>query len=513
LWPLALWPLRACQGLLTAAGSRAADSAQNAAQDEAEGRAAEDEYEAERKPLSAERRGREAKALDCFDYSHAGYWDGYTVIGLFTTGDEDCAALCIAQAGCEGFSRFNTPKTVSRCLGYFSSSEWQGAATTWTRSQPTQDHAYRKKSNCPAPSQSPTSHQLAGLDRDRSKIFVAWLISGQVPRFIYKDSAKFVDGGLRAWSGCAQYASHDCPILVDVHIAVSNTHVKQFFGADFHMPYETGPFDGHTGVGGRGLDEAALEANYKMLGANMVRATILGEDHFNKTLETVREEILIKARATSPMASDEFDKFWQHLGNIPTNSGSTRFIDNGNMMYMRHLAYKSAVEAEKALAYKYTHVLYTREDNVFVHPSYTLLQIAKDMDNGFEPLQAPASMLVDNHCGFQAWSDKIHFGNRRGIDILFAGTRDEHISMLASWINQCPTAHLAKDPLKTEDWFQRRLTEAHAIVKTFDFFRTEARYVSSSSEPCTGKLYRRCSSVGNTFKECPRQRVTKHASG
>jgi len=230
----------------------------------------------------------------------------------------------------------------------------------------------------------------------------------------------------------------------------------------------------------------------------MVRATILGEEQFNKTLHTVRAEVVATAKATSPMTVDVFDKFWADIQYL----GEKNWIAGGNMMYLRHLAYKSAVEAEKSLAYKYTHVLYTRDDNVFVHPSYTLLQIAMDMNNGFEPSQAPASMLLDKHCGFGAWSDKIYFGNRRGIDILFARTHEEHISMLASWINQCPTAKLAADPMKPEEWFKRRLKEAHAIVRMFDFLRTEARYVDTSSEPCTTRLYRRCTSVGNTFKEC-----------
>jgi len=247
---------------------------------------------------------------------------------------------------------------------------------------------------------------------------------------------------------------------------------------------------------------ATLEEHYMMLGANMVRATILGEVEFNKTLEKVRLEVVAKAKATSPMGTAAFDAYWAKVLRL----GTMRFYDNGNMLYMRHLAYKSAAVAEKSLPYKYTHVLYTREDNVFVHPPYTLLQIARQVDYSAELSAAPdkhrPSMLVDKHCGFADWSDKIYFGNRRAVDILFPRTYDEHISLLASWINQGPTARIAVDPLKTEAWFQRRLEEAEAKVAKFDFFRTEARYVSISPEPCTVYMYRNCSSVGYTFREC-----------
>merc|ERR1719486_826483 len=86
-----------------------------------------------------------------------------------------------------------------------------------------------------------------------------------------------------------------------------------------------------------------------------------------------------------------------------------RFITNGNMMYLRHLAYASAVELERGMPEKYTHVLYTREDNVFVHPSYTLLQLARDLDRSAEPSESPASLLVDLRCGWLAFSDKLYF--------------------------------------------------------------------------------------------------------
>merc|ERR1719145_329401 len=122
-----------------------------------------------------------------------------------------------------------------------------------------------------------------------------------------------------------------------------------------------------------------------------------------------------------------------------------RMSDTGNMMYMRHLAYSSAVEAEKSLSYNYTHVLCTREDNVFVHPSYTLLQLSRDLDRSAEPSESPASLFVDLRCGWLAFSDKLYFATRRGIDILFARTLDDHITQMAKWINMARTSSVIKD--------------------------------------------------------------------
>jgi len=339
---------------------------------------------------------------------------------------------------------------------------------------------------------------------------VAWLISGQVSRFIYKDSAKFIDGGIHAWSGCSDYDKRhaECPIAVDVHIALSNTNVTGFRGAKYELPaYGEGAFEKpsiekhfetmRVSDGMRRVAES-MRNEFASSGAREVHIRIVDGDGFEKDMRKVREDILAKAKATSNMDPDAFDYWWRKL---PSREG--RFEQNGNMMYLRHLAYSSAVAAEKKLPYKYTHVLYTREDNVFVHPPFTLLQLARDMDNGAAPSESPAAILVDKHCGWNFYSDKLYFASRRGIDVLFARTRDAHISQMAQWINMAPTATKGTDPLMTEEYFKRLLEDAHANVTKFDFFRTEGRYQSGAERPCIPDIYRKCTSVGDGFETCP----------
>jgi len=341
--------------------------------------------------------------------------------------------------------------------------------------------------------------------------FVAWLISGQVSRFIYRDSTRYIDGGLRAWSGCPRAVGRGCSMSVDVHIALANTHVKQFRGPGYVLPdYGDGAYE-----------ETAIDAHYRSLrtgtkiqqkvavmkkafldsGAHEVRVTIVSGEDFDEKMKTVRAEILAVAQASMdpPMTETDFANFWS---NLPGHEN--RFEQNGNMMYMRHLAYSSAVEAEKHLPYSYTHVLYTREDNVFVHPPYTLLQLARDMDQGAGPGPPPVAVLVDKRCGWLAWSDKLYFASRRGIDILFARTLDKHVAQLAAWINMARTSKVYRDPLMTEEYFKRLLEAAHANVTKFEFRRFEARYVAGSSKPCIPDLYRKCTIVP-MFDTCPKK--------
>jgi len=344
-----------------------------------------------------------------------------------------------------------------------------------------------------------------GLEMPRA---VAWLISGQVSRFIYKDSVKFIDGGLRAWSG-----GKGGPIFVDVHIALANTYATGFRGAQYELPaYEDGAFE-ETAIAAKYSNLRLLNAKmqrkvalmkneFKSSGARDVYVKIVSGDQFDKAVKLLRGEILAKAKKISKGEPGAFDD--NVFSSKVQGASAVRLETNGNMMYLRHLAYSSAVEAEKSLSYKYTHVLYTREDNVFVHPPYTLLQLARDMDNGAEPSAPPRSVLVDNHCGWTYYSDKLYFASRQGIDILIARTRAKHISQMAKWINMAPTALKTTDPLMTEEYFKRLLDDAHANVTKFDFSRVEARYLNGSSEPCIPDLYRKCTEVP-MFDTCPKQ--------
>mmetsp|Transcript_11190 Transcript_11190/g.30001 ORF Transcript_11190/g.30001 Transcript_11190/m.30001 type:complete len:416 (-) Transcript_11190:104-1351(-) len=356
-------------------------------------------------------------------------------------------------------------------------------------------------------------------DVDQRPRHVAWLISGQMSRFIYKDATRFIDGGLQAWSGC--FGKATCSMSVDVHIALANTHVHQFRGPRYELPtYGDGAFvesaikDHYLNLleseseqlvsrSEVGQKVAMMKDEFKKSGARAVHVKIVSGEQFDANIKRVRELILKRAKRTMDPPMSNFDDFWS---NLPRHE--KRFEQNGNMMYLRHLSYRSAVLAEQALPFKYTHVLYTREDNVFVHPSYTLLQLARDMDRGVSRLEnetseAPASVLVDKRCGWLAYSDKLYFASRRGIDILFARTLDKHVAQLAAWINMARTSKVYRDPLMTEEYFKRLLEDAHANVTKFDFFRTEGRYQSGAERPCIPDIYRKCTSVGDGFETCP----------
>jgi len=346
---------------------------------------------------------------------------------------------------------------------------------------------------------------------------IAWLISGQVSRFVYKDGTSMLDGGIAGFVGCHSLASGGCPATLDVHIALADTRIKQFYGPGYRTPpYEDGAYkDAELEHHYLGLAKTArsrqLASQFETLktgllsaGANHVNVQTLSYDDFQTTIHEVRRLIMARGPAEANWTEDHWYRWYRTLA-----GHRKRFITNGNMMYLRHLAYASAVELERAMPYKYTHVLYTREDNVFVNPSYTLMRLAEKVDGWSRSVPSEAAVFVDSRCAWRAYSDKIYFANRQAIDVLFPRTIDEHIRYMDRWI--LTAAGNWQDPLQTEVFFKALLTSAGAHVEQLDFQRTEARYVAvnnvsgSAREAvvlCTPKLYANCTAKP-VFPECP----------
>lgn len=327
-----------------------------------------------------------------------------------------------------------------------------------------------------------------------------------------------LDGGIAGFVGCHNLTNRGCPATLDVHIALADTQIKQFYGPAYRTPtYEDGAFEDarienhYLGLAGtaRRMHLASqaedLKTSFLSAGANQVYVKILPYSDFQTTIHEIRRLIMNRGPAEAKWTEEHWYLWYRTLA-----KHRQRFITNGNMMYLRHLAYASAVELERGMPYKYTHVLFTREDNVFVHPSYTLLQLAQKLDGWSRSDPSEAAVFVDSHCGWKTYSDKIYFANRMGIDVLFPRTIDEHIRYMDRWIYTA--AGPPADPLQTEVFFKTLLANAGAHVEKVDFQRTEARYVAvnvSGNERlqqgavlCTPQLYANCTTAP-VFPVCP----------
>jgi len=115
--------------------------------------------------------------------------------------------------------------------------------------------------------------------------------------------------------------------------------------------------------------------------------------------------------------------------------------------------------------------------------------------------------MVDARCAFGSLSDKIYFATRSGFDVLFPRTADDHVRMLANWINRSPKSGPPIDPMQTEKFFYFLLKDAQVEVTTYDFSRTEARYITdrltNETKLCIPALYYKCTKNA-TFEKCPK---------
>jgi len=430
---------------------------------------------------------------------------------LYLTNKLSAAVLACLLAAAAGLQVLPDPKNSSANLVEAA----QLAQSDWPMRFPRRSSGDDKRA---VKSVKPQSKLLGEKRAPVSSYNVAWLISGQVSRFIYKDGTSMLDGGLKGFLGCEKAGLKSDSCQVGVHIALSNTHVKQFFGPKPILPtygsdaYKEQRLENHySSLAKDNFSQVdrevwALKANFLTAGASHVKVRILSNDEFDEDIKQVRARIVKRAEEIAPSWSKpRWAHWWERM---PRHE--QRFETNGNMMYLRHLAYASAAEYEKTQPWKYTHILYTREDNVFVHPSYSLIQMAKKMDGDLAPGAGETAIYVDKFCGWLSYSDKIYFANRPGIEVLIKRTLDDHITRLASWINR-GLGWTNRDPLQTEVCFKEWLDEAKAKVIRWDFERTEARYAVNTSDPksdpenpkiCIPQLYNKCTDK-HVFPECP----------
>lgn len=184
------------------------------------------------------------------------------------------------------------------------------------------------------------------------------------------------------------------------------------------------------------------------------------------------------------------------------------------MLYMRHTVYVSALTAEQDLGYKYTHLLYLREDNIFAHQTrYNLSGLAEAMDKRIEVLPKGAhtpAVLVDRHCGWGSYSDKMYFANRQAAEVLFTSTRHEHVQRMAAWVAHAHVAKRRGDPLQTEEWLTFLLNKAGADIQKLDFNRTELRYIkhrkTGQIASCIAESHYKCTTAPG-YPQCDRPAV------
>lgn len=175
------------------------------------------------------------------------------------------------------------------------------------------------------------------------------------------------------------------------------------------------------------------------------------------------------------------------------------------MMFLRHLAYKSALAAEPGLGYKYSHFLYLREDNAFVEPPAGFEGAPQDLDVSiWHHIQtmSPAMVKVDKYCGQDAWSDKIYLAGREGAAILFKDSLREHASDMSRWVNRGGRKR-GHTNMQSEEWLQYLMQVSGVNVSLADFHRVDIRYMPDAAKPCVHENYFLCTAdPGKIYEQC-----------
>eukprot|EP00928_Gymnodinium_smaydae_P099004 TRINITY_DN9339_c0_g2_i1.p1 TRINITY_DN9339_c0_g2~~TRINITY_DN9339_c0_g2_i1.p1 ORF type:complete len:391 (-),score=39.99 TRINITY_DN9339_c0_g2_i1:37-1209(-) len=301
---------------------------------------------------------------------------------------------------------------------------------------------------------------------------VAILISGQMQRFIWRDSLAQNNGKLLA-------PSKVCPEpVVDIYIALkTGTMAKPWVGDIACIPY----INQSTAK--------AIKEFYHSKGARHVRIQTYSDKDMQEMQTQVEKEL---TRGASPSEAASKIDFARHDKHKRWN----RYL---SMFYLRHLAY-SMVNEHRGKARNYKLYLYSREDNYWMKP-FELDTALKLVNVG-----APVS-IVDEKCGWGGYPDKMFAANAGGAELLFAATFQGFVKKMVKW-HKFAWSRAAKgnrrrkrsDPFQTEGFVKHNL--ANCTIEFLRFPRADARYVHGNL--CVLKRKAKCSpGIDKVLPVCP----------
>ena len=302
---------------------------------------------------------------------------------------------------------------------------------------------------------------------------IAVLIAGQLARFTWREEA----GAL------VEPADPACPPVVDVYIALQT-------GAAIHSPTSSWGQDS-TGAGfgpqvhvpyADETSAADLKAWYRRRGARQVRVEWVapeGVEGFQGRLYA----------ACSPEERAHVD--------VQTRLLDRRLVGTVNQLYVKHRAFAQAVESGEA----YDGYTAWREDNFFFEP---LPQGAFP-----PPSAAGADVVVDRHCGWQFFSDKIYVTNRAGAALLFSEAEAALVEKLRGYVRYAlthPDPQWRRQSWDGQGWQIERWLEhllQPATVSQRDLRRADVRYTQGVF--CVTRAYVFCSPgvVDSGLYVCP----------
>jgi len=245
-----------------------------------------------------------------------------------------------------------------------------------------------------------------------------------------------------------------CPPVVDVFIAIHNGTMRRPWAPPITpVPYTTT------------TDEVV--ARYKQRGARSVHVKWISDSDQKNMHATVEGTFDARQKAL-------------------VNRDRVKRVDsNMNMMWLRHAAFTMALEHGT-----YDGYTYWREDNLFFTP----------LKESVFPTPDGARMVVDSHCGWGSYSDKIYVANTGGANLLFDRSFEEFKQKMQRWVQWASHRGGGVNQFQSEAFLQNVL--GAATVTKVDLMRADVRYVRGRL--CLADMYAHCSPtrLGNPISTC-----------
>eukprot|EP00466_Bigelowiella_natans_P004754 jgi/Bigna1/134977/aug1.27_g9685 len=281
----------------------------------------------------------------------------------------------------------------------------------------------------------------------------AILITGLYRRFIYRDRYHFLNFSSSKDGSALGYLFGECPVDVFLVLQEGFGNPEAHPPAAVCPPYEDDAFE-----------VKVIKGFFQGSGARRVHIKSVSHEQITRSFNEANK--MWRKKAESSACGQHFDDRWPSW-----------YVQ----LYLRHLG------QQMINAYNYSHVLWEREDTVYLWntPRHLFYNATRMMSFAHEN---KANVVVDRACGNGGVSDKTFFANFRGANKLFGGTARQFRDIIQDFLKyssfnfRCSPEGYYK--LATKGWGD-----------SMYFFRIDQRYVRAENQRrvlCTSATYWHC---------------------
>mmetsp|Transcript_28214 Transcript_28214/g.45415 ORF Transcript_28214/g.45415 Transcript_28214/m.45415 type:complete len:413 (-) Transcript_28214:243-1481(-) len=320
------------------------------------------------------------------------------------------------------------------------------------------------------------------------RVNLAYLISGQEHRFVYRDSlgrmaqSRAFDYMFNVSDVEPSYIAKGSKGIIDIDVFIilqrGKKFAKRFTGPEIQPP----PY---------GLTKAEITSFFISQGARRVEITYINGSIVENEFQ--RSQTGLIEKHGSEWWKDRVEKSVRRDGRNPLRGTYA-------MLLLRHLAHKMALESEARRSIEYQAFLVSREDNIYfsnLKRGHHGRILTENLAIFFADHDGEKRVVMDSVCGNGGLSDKIFIANKKAAEVLLGANRSDFEANVELFLKGNSSSELFYGAAIGGDHTKLGPKYGDFSSTVAPFFRIDTRYVLDRKRPnglrlCIPRQYWHC---------------------